>query len=276
MFKKFQKLIESKSEELILNQDFRILSDFFILIFGSEKNAKLKIEEIQNSCKTEEEIENEFKKLFNFDFFQEMYRTIPMSNLTDLYLLENISNADKKNLGLKITNPEMLNNYLSADNKIIKTSVKAYFDFDVNIENKELLANVIKYDVYFSKQDIANEFEIDKKTLNNWLTMLFGKDPYFKRKKISIYEYNDFYNKVFDLNENELATSRNQNDFIVNRILKGAIYSKTDIIDLSSSNSKTIIDNLTELNKSNYKKYDKFPYSIAKSILNDLGHDLEI
>lgn len=63
---------------------------------------------------------------------------------------------------------------------------------------------------------------------------------------------------------------------IENRLLKGLSYSKIDIVALADSNYITVYPNLSDINKIFYKKYDKFPYSIAKSMLHDLGYNLEI
>lgn len=274
MYLKFQNLFESKITNQSTAQLEKFLIAFLTLIFGNENNAKMKVEEINKQFSTQEDKDAEFKKIINFDFFQELFKIAPMNNLSENILSIDNFEKNRELLESKIENIETLTAFLNNDKKITQLFLESIFGYAIDIENKKLLSNQLKYNVYYSKQDIAKEFNIDKKTLNNWVVMIFGKDQYYKRKKISIYEYNDIFQKVFFVKD-EGFNNMNPTQ-IENRLLKGLSYSKIDIVELADSNYQTIDSNLSDINKIYYKKYNKFPYSIAKSMLNDLGSDCKI
>jgi hypothetical protein len=272
MFDKLQTSITSRFNNLDHDKKEKFLSQFIIILFGGVENTELKIQEIKDKYITQEERETELHKLLNIDFFTEFIKIVPVNNMSESILVIDNLRSNKDELFSKITNPDSLNFFFDKEEEIKKLLLKTFFDIDAF--SKEILSEKIKYEVYFSKQEIADEFGIDKKTLNNWLIMIYGKDPYFDRRKLSVLEYRDIFERMFLANNEKIIDISDNFEIYENRIIKGVFYSKLDIIELANSNHKTIYSNLSDVNKSFYKKYAKFPYSIAKSMLKDLGTDI--
>lgn len=141
---------------------------------------------------------------------------------------------------------------------------------------KDLLLNKIDKIVKISRTEIASEFGIDGKTLNNWIEEIYGNDK-FKDKEIQFSEYLDLFVKLhISLDETELNFQNNQLHFESlfdkkNFEIK-SLYTKKDIVDLSDSDYKTTRNQLVKHNKLVvYKKMNLFPYSLAIKLLKDMN-----
>jgi hypothetical protein len=272
MFDKLQTSITNRFNNLGHDKKEEFLNQLIMILFGGEENTEFKIQEIKDKYITQEEREKELQKLLNIDFFVEFSKIVPVNNMSESILANDIIKSNRDILLGKITNPETLNFCFDKTKEIAKLVFKTFFNIDDF--SKDNLNAKIKYEVYFSKQEIADEFGIDKKTLKNWLIMVYGEDRYFGRKKLSLLEYRDILERIILANNEKIIDISDNFEIYENRIVKGIFYSKFDIIELANSNHKTIYSNLSDVNKSFYKKYAKFPYSIAKSMLQDLGTDI--
>jgi hypothetical protein len=272
MFDRLQNSINNRFNNLGHDKKEEFLNQFIIILFGGEENTKFKLQEIKDKYIAQEERGMELLKLLNIDFFVEFIKNVPVNNMSESILAIDNLKSNKDKLLAKITNTDSLNFFFDKEKEIKELILKTFFNIDES--SKEILSEKIKYEVYFSKQEIADEFGIDKKTLNNWLIMIYGKDPYFDRRKLSVPEYRDIFERMFLANNEKIIDISDNFEIYENRIVKGVFYSKSDIIELANSNHKTIYSNLSDVNKSFYKKYAKFPYSIAKSMLEDLGTDI--
>lgn len=141
---------------------------------------------------------------------------------------------------------------------------------------KKLLIGKIDKVIKVSRSEIAAEFDIDVKTLNVWIKEIYGIDK-FKGKEIKFSEYLDLYNKLLIAKEsNSLSFIENKEHFVklfdkYNVEVK-KVYSKKDIIDLSSSDYKIAKKQLVNLNKMNfYKTMNLFPFSLAKLLLRKMN-----
>lgn len=155
-------------------------------------------------------------------------------------------------------------------------NLKSMSDFK-NDYLKKHISKIITY----SKQEIASEFGIDKKTLNKWLCLVYGYDKFKERKKINFLEYLEIFNAFF-LTEAEEKLDLNANlESAMTRVLQGVTYTKSEIIELGINVKEEI--NRSEYNiahkalqkkYSYFKKYDKYPVSIANSMIEDLKKGL--
>ena len=151
-------------------------------------------------------------------------------------------------------------------------NLKTMSDFTMD-DVKKHISKTITY----SKQEIASEFDIDKKTLNKWLYLIYGYDKFKDRKKINFLEYLEIFNAFF-LTEQEEKLDLNTNlETLMSRLVTGSTYKKKEIIELG-------IDSKEEIDRSKYniahmaiqrkysyfKKYDKYPVSIANKMIEDL------
>lgn len=141
---------------------------------------------------------------------------------------------------------------------------------------KELLINKIDKIVKISRTEIANEFGIDVKTLNNWIVEIYGHDK-FKGKELRFSEYLDLFVKLLiSLDEITLNFQNNQLHFeslFDNKNFEiKSVYTKKDIVDLSDSDYKTTRNQLVKHNKlAVYEKMNLFPYSLAIKLLKDMN-----
>lgn len=141
----------------------------------------------------------------------------------------------------------------------------------------ESLKKYIYKSICYSKQEIASEFNIDKKTLNKWLILVYGYDKFKDRKKINLLEYLEIFNAFF-LTEEEEKLDLNANlESAMSRLVKGVTYSKSDIIELGLNTKEDI--SRTSYNTAHmalqrkysyFKTYDKYPVSIANRMIEDL------
>lgn len=141
---------------------------------------------------------------------------------------------------------------------------------------KDLLLNKIDKIVKISRTEIANEFGIDVKTLNNWIVEIYGHDK-FKGKELRFSEYLDLFVKLYiSLDETTLNFQNNQLHFeslFDNKNFEiKSVYTKKDIVDLSDSDYKTTRNQLVKHNKlAVYEKMNLFPYSLAIKLLKDMN-----
>ncbi|MGV7105770.1 hypothetical protein [Flavobacterium sp. U410] len=130
----------------------------------------------------------------------------------------------------------------------------------------------------FSKTDIANEFEVDKKTLNKWLELLKLKHKYSERKQLNFLEYNDIFKKLFVESDEDFDLKNKFEEYNI-RLEEKKKLSKTNIIRLGFGLTEPpkIKDyekaqEIIEENKDFYfyPNHDKYPYSIAIKLINYL------
>ena len=97
---------------------------------------------------------------------------------------------------------------------------------------KDVVKNYISKTITYSKQEIASEFNIDKKTLNKWLYLIYDYDKFKDRKKINFLEYLEIFNAFF-LTEGEEKLDINTNlETLMSRLVTGPTYKKKEIIEL--------------------------------------------
>lgn len=129
-----------------------------------------------------------------------------------------------------------------------------------------------------SLAEIANEFEIDKKTLSKWLDLIDLKDKYFGRKQLSFNKYNEIFRKLF-LESDEDFDLKNKFEEYNIRLEEKKTLSKKDIIRLGfglTENPKVVdYERAQEIIQENrnydfYSTIDKYPYAIAIKIVNYL------
>jgi len=136
-----------------------------------------------------------------------------------------------------------------------------------------------KLDVFkFSQTDIANEFEIDKKTLSKWMELLDLKEKYFGRKQLNFVEYNEIFKKLFTESDEDFDLKNKFATYSI-RFEEKKTLSKKDIIRLGFQlidTPKTIdYDRAKEIIQENkdfdfYPEIDKYPYTIAIKLINYL------
>lgn len=152
------------------------------------------------------------------------------------------------------------------------SNLKSMSDFTT-----DTFKNYISKTIGYSKQEIATEFRIDKKTLTKWLILVYGYDKFKDRKKINFLEYLEIFNAFF-LTEEEEKLDLNANlESVMTRLVKGATYSKSEIIELGlhtkediSRASYNIAHKALQRKYNYFKTYDKYPVSIANKMIEDL------
>lgn len=152
----------------------------------------------------------------------------------------------------------------------------------LNEIHKELITTMQdkgKLEIFkFSQTDIANEFEVDKKTLDKWLYLVNLKDIFFGRRQLSFNEYSEIFKKLFVESDEDFDLKNKFNDYHV-RFQETKTLSKKDIIRLGfqlidTPKSKDY-DRAYEIIQENkdfdfYPEIDKYPYAIAIKLIKYL------
>lgn len=224
--------------------------------------------------------DEEFKFLLDgyldvYDFLQELFSAFEeVKNITNFITFFESNKSELKRLFLKIPKKQLLNfiNFYDKNEKKFITVAKQIFG--VNKLDKEILNKFFTT----SKQNISDEFLIDKKTLNKWLQELFG-NRFSGRKKIYLPEYIEIYNTLIDEPKEYLDIV----DFpkILKRIHKGMSFNKTFIAFLTNFGTENDKSTLLKIQKEGlnnfpiYNSINKFPYSLMRKLTVELGEELD-
>lgn len=135
----------------------------------------------------------------------------------------------------------------------------------------------------FSKTDIANDFEIDKKTLSKWLQLVNLDKKYVGRKQLRFDEYSEIFRKLFLESEENFDLKNKFEEYNI-RFKEMKTLSKKDIIRvgfaLSESPKIKDYEKAQEIFQEHndfdfYQNNDKYPYSIAVKLINYLNANNE-
>lgn len=143
---------------------------------------------------------------------------------------------------------------------------------DMSTKSKRETYDLIQKLFTINKEQLSQEFDVNKRTLNKWLKNFFGQ-KYSGNRKIYLDDYLTIF-KAFYMNQNE---SINKDGFlgkIKKRIISGPSYFKNDIAQYLDSNLTTQKKNVEQLDF--HKLFDKVHYSLAHRIANEMGGTIKI
>ncbi|WBX77870.1 hypothetical protein PG911_06345 [Tenacibaculum ovolyticum] len=269
--KQFLHKIDSEAFPLIIKELINLLFD------GNYEKVNEKLEELEKTSLNDEEIVYGFICQFPIlELFKEISGVIKnSSNITDLinqvcYNEENIISIFQR-----VPKEQLLKLVNIYDENI--ESIKSFFTDIFNLgefEKREITRIFFKT----TKQEIADEFNVNKRTFNKWLKEIFG-NRFDNQRVIFIHEYIEIFNALVDENKEYLELT----DFnkIKGRLDEGTSYDKKRIAYLTNEGTDKDSSTLLKTQKENledikfYKKLDKFPYSLTKIIIDRLGDELE-
>ena len=125
--------------------------------------------------------------------------------------------------------------------------------------------------IYTSKSKISDEFGVDKRTLNKWLEVVGLSEKFKGKRKIYLKEYMEIYSALF-ISKNENFNISKNLILYQKRLIKGMSFNKSDLASLTSSDSKTLKDNLKK--NEFYSFLDVFPYSICQNLVDQMGDEI--
>lgn len=278
----FVKIIEKIDKQFLdkINQEvlLLIIQELMNVLFdGNYEKADEKFEEIEKASLNDDEIINGFMNQFPvLELFKEISGVIKgSSNITDLinkvcYNEENIISIFER-----VPKEQLLKlvNIYDENIEMIKSIFTQIYDLD-EFEKEEVTKVFFKT----TKQEIANEFNVNKRTFNKWLKEFFG-NRFDNRRIIYIHEYIEIFNTLVGEGKEYLELT----DFIKikKRLDEGMSYDKKRIAYLTNEgtekNSSTLLKTQKEnlMNIKFYQGLDKFPYSLTKMIVDKLGDELE-
>ncbi|MCF2221049.1 hypothetical protein H9Q08_17320 [Chryseobacterium sp. PS-8] len=144
------------------------------------------------------------------------------------------------------------------------------------------LSRYMENKILFSQSEIAREWEIDNNTLSKWLIMIYGKNPYRGRKKLSFSEYISIYKDLFKgksdhENPQDYFLTEENIDAYSSIVFKGKTYTKQEIIEFGFSlDDEPSPRQYSEARKILLKKFpdydtvNKYPVSIANIMISVL------
>ncbi|WP_417800023.1 hypothetical protein [Tenacibaculum sp.] len=273
----YKQLLGEKEEELLLLIPLipRVL--IIVLFDGDYKKAEEKFEEMEKASLNDEEIIHGFLQQFPvLELFKEVFEVIKKSyNISDF--VHQLSKNEEKIISLFERVPKeqflKLAKLYSENRVIIESHITDFFGLDI-VEKEE----VVKIFFKTTKQEIADEFNVNKRTFNKWLKELFG-NRFDNRRIIYIHEYIEIFNTFIDDGKEYLELS----DFnkIKKRLDKGTSFDKKRIAYLTNEGTSKDSSTLLKIQRENlgaiefYKRMDKFPYSLTKKIVEKLGDELD-
>jgi len=241
-----------------------LLKQILNRIEKSEGEIDQIIEQIKNEININE-LNESLSKDFNLDFFGDIVMQFSQ--------FQNISELAKniKNLKIdqsKISNSETLHKFLShRDDPTLRLSL--LLKTDVSNKSKREVYNLLQKLFTINKEQLCQEFDFNKRTLNKWLKYFF-EQKYSGNRKIYLNDYLTIF-KAFYFTENEKINDLSL-ETVRKRIIKGSSYLKKDIALYVDSNLTIQKKNVETLEF--YNLADKFPYSLAQKIATKMGGSL--
>ncbi|OOV18231.1 hypothetical protein [Flavobacterium sp. LM4] len=263
LLENYKKLSFEKEEELI--------TIFFVMVYGGEKELISKLNELKKQSKTDEEIFEILKIETNFNFWLKLSETLRFNNITDL--IETTCRLEvNSELASSITDHERLTRMFTIQKSFGESVLATSFDINLKGKTKEESKILLKKIAYITKETIAAEFKCNKRTLTKWLKIYFGDRFVRKDRKITIDEYVEIF-EAFFLNDDESLNLNNDLSKYLKRLQEGVNFNKSDLALLCDSDLKTQRENLKKI--AYYSYLDKFPYSIFKKLAGEMGYELE-
>lgn len=246
------------------------IAQMLSIIYGSQEKAA---ERLKALCESENESDSNvlISKDLNVDFFQGLIEQFNGHTLSDLLNSFAYIEANQETLMSNISNAEMFKKQFETYKEVARLTFKMVYGIDTEM-TKEVFAETFKNQVYFTLQDIATEFKTDRKTLRKWLHIIFPDDRYFKRRKLTILEYKEIFEKLFLAPAEHRLDITNHLNYYLQRIDNGMKFTKGELVALTDSDYKTLSSNAKKA-VPQYVELNIFPYSIAMAIMKKLGSE---
>lgn len=165
---------------------------------------------------------------------------------------------------LIITYVQKLENFVAPDYKNDRSVAEFYF-FAIRVFRK----NIIPRQTLISKKSIANDFNVDPKTLNHWL-LFFDKKKYIGRKDFNGLEWGEIVKDFINVGNLKIDDLSHYHFYPYNRITLAKIIGDLSKADKTLYNDlQSKFDEIDVLNPENkdfilwVKKHRVLPYSLA-------------
>lgn len=271
MLLKLQTLVHARMLKLTEVQQVELFEKSLIYLYGSEDAARNQLKQISESSKTPSEFEDAFNREFNVKFLSMLFTPLLTTNLSALIKGAKELEDSVERLAPHITNPTMLQSQLNEQLNIGQLVFKMIFDLADKPVTKETVVESIKNLIYFTKEEISNEFGVDKKTLGKWLDAVGMGEKYFGRKKLNILEYVEIFSALFLASSEQKLDLNKHFEYYFSRLNQMA-YKKEDLVQLTGSDYKTLREN-SEKSIPAYNELNIFPYHIAMAIMQKMGEE---
>lgn len=271
MILKFQELINHKLSRLTDAQKNQLALDTFIILFDTREKAISVLTEMETRLKTPEG-EAALSTLADLEFLESVMQHLHTNKLTGIIRGAKELNDSKDKL-FKDVNVDFLKMLLEKQKIISEHFLCTLFNIKEKPLTTQSLSEAIKKDIYYTKEEIAAEFGIDKKTLNKWLMAISG-NKYSGRKKLEFLEYKEIFESLFLANdEDKLDIDRNFEIYFGRLGLLSR--QKSDLVEATSSDYKTLKANAEKI-CTFYPQMNVFPYCISEAIIEKMVGKLKI
>lgn len=249
----------------------------FLLGDGNREKAIIKFKNLRVESNSEEAFHEAFKKEINYDFFNALKQHLNFNSISGSIRSIKAIKEYAPELKKLVTNQRGLDKLLDNKNGLRSIVIKTIFYKKKEADNQEQLMEIIFKEFSISKERIANEeFGVDKKTFNKWLeeTGLFKEEfykPLSERGKKGVYldEYVHIFETLFLAKEEGKLDIENNIDTYIDRLNSKMSFTKDDIVQICVSNIKTQKEVLRKV--AYYNFIDKFPYSLSKELVENMG-----
>lgn len=250
-----------------------ILDQICILRFGSEEKAKKKVLKLSHNGTLDENGFNKLMELLYLDKIIDVFKP-----LTEKAGLINLIKAASE---VQIRAKNLRQNLSKEEFKIIQSYIenipdeKEYlsllFPGKTKIVQNKMIGTLVNSMFSTSKEKIAKEYKIDKKTLNKWLNHFFGK-KFDNVKKIKFKDYLQITLK-FSLRENEdkFFIGKNLEEYVL-RLDTDLVHNRCSLLKIDGMDDlyyKSLKENLKLQNFDSDLK--KIPYSMKEQIVDKLN-----
>src|SRR5690606_19826696 len=156
------------SEEEIV----KYLEQILIITYGSEDLARARFEEIASKAKNPIELDFLINEELNTEASNTLLRMFKGENISGLINDFNTIAISHESITTKISNPHFFELLLEKQKEIAELTFQTLYHLPGELSREEMAVAMLP-DFYFTKQEIASEFGVDKKTFNKWLEIIF-------------------------------------------------------------------------------------------------------
>ncbi|WP_366183269.1 hypothetical protein [Flavobacterium ovatum] len=272
MFKQFGANYLKRFETLPLEKKEEMFNNILNTLYGGENELKVHLTALKEQSKSDEEISDILMKEINLDFYLRLSEIVQLGGIMDIIQLESKLHEHRNELFSLVTNPKGLERMFQIQKQLAEYQIKTLFNIDLEGKTREESKELLKVILYTTKENIAKEFGISKKTLIKWLKNSFGERFERPDRKIAMNEYKEIF-EAFFLSDDEVLDLNNDLGKYIRRMNKGVNFNKSDIAFLCDSDVKTQKANLMKI--ALYSSANIFSYSVAKEFASRMGCELD-
>jgi hypothetical protein len=260
---------QEKFEKLSPKNKNKYLEELYTAFYGGEEVLKKLVAELQQHGLSDEAIGERLSADMNMEFMMEFTKLFASGNFTVLMDDVLAFEASIKTFADKINNPNTLFYWQSAQEKIAHLQFKWMYNIEFSGKSKAEQKEILKALPYTTKEKIAKEFDVNKRTLGKWLNYSFGDRFTTNQRSISLGEYIAIFEAFFLYDDEEFNLNNDFGEYLDRKDTMH--FTKSQVAEMAGSDLKTQKGMFREM--ALYNTVDKFPPAIVKILLDGMDGD---